>query len=127
MRISGELYQIWDFQSGQGKNKPWSKQSFVVKTLGEYVKHIALISWNSDIEIIQSLKIGDRIEFDIELSSREYNNRWYTDITATNIEILEKQEDYVPPLRQKALDQMAYKEEPIQETLDFTDDTDLPF
>lgn len=124
MRLQGELYQILDYQDGIGKNdKKWMKQGFVIKTFGEYPKHMALTCWGESVELIQSLKIYDRIEFDIEVSSREYQSRWYTDITASNIEILERHNGE-PPLKPKQNETQESVQLQIEEEQDFSD---LPF
>lgn len=77
------------------------------------------------------IHIGDQMEILIDVSSREYNGRWYTDIKAIRIDLIEEEpQDYEPPLRQKAIEQMKPKEEFVQgNLLDQNDDdfSELPF
>lgn len=128
MQYQGELYQILDYKEGEGKKGKWMKQSFVVKTFGQYPKFLALSAWGESVELVQSLKIYDRIEFDLEVSSREYNNKWYTDLTASNIEILERHNGE-PPLAAKAQANVVKDEPepPANSELFPTDFSDLPF
>ena len=124
MQFQGELYQILDFKEGEGKKGKWMKQSFVIKTFDQYSKLIALTCWGASVELVQSLKIYDRIEFDIEVSSREYNNRWYTELTAINIEILERHNGE-PPLAAQAKANVVHEESTKE--LFPPDPDDLPF
>jgi hypothetical protein len=127
MRIQGELYQILEYKDGEGKKGKWMKQSFVVKTFDQFPKHLAITCWGQDVEFIQSLTIYDRIELDIEVSSREYQSRWYNDITGSNFEILERHNGE-PPLAAKARENVVHEDPtPAKEIELFPPDQELPF
>lgn len=118
MVLKCKLKQILDFKEGFSK-KAWSYQTFLVSTLDQYSKDIVLQGWNDMVVRVQKLHIGDQLEILIDVASREYQSRWYTDIKAIRIDVMEE-EPYVeqePPLRQKAIEQMKVKEEPVQGNL----------
>lgn len=65
-----------------GKKGQWTKTTFIVETSGEYPKKIAVTTWKAD----QIPAVGDTLTCHLDLESREYNNRWYTDIRAWKID-----------------------------------------
>jgi len=125
MELKCKLKQILDYKEGYS-TKQWCYQSFLVSTHDQFPKDIAIQGWGALVQTIQSLHIGDHLNIQIDIASREYNGRWYTDIKAISIEVEPEAE---PPLRKQALEQMKVdpiKPEPIQLGLGGELD-DLPF
>jgi len=85
MKITGKLINILESQSGKSSNGAWKKQDFIIETLDVYPKKICISNWNDKIDI-DKLKIGIIIEVYIQIESREYNNKWYTNLKAWKIE-----------------------------------------
>lgn len=85
LTIAGEVTRILDEESGTGRNGPWRKQSFILKAPGEYPREICVIQWGDNIEKF-ALRVGETITAHIDLQSREYNGRWYTDVKAWKID-----------------------------------------
>jgi hypothetical protein len=85
MEISGNIIQVLPMQSGEGKNGPWKKQDFVIETEGTYPKKVCISMWGDKIDE-NLIKMGTKINASIEVESREYNGRWYTDVKAWKIE-----------------------------------------
>lgn len=85
MHLSAKLIQLLPLQTGQGKNGEWKKQDIIVETDGQYNKKICISIWGDKINMNQ-LKIGNILKIDFDIESREYNNRWYTDLKAWKIE-----------------------------------------
>ena len=83
MEIQGKIVQILPEQGGQGKNGPWKKQDFILETPGQYPKKVCVTIWGDKIDKF-ALKSGDEVTFSIDVESREYNGRWYTDVKAWN-------------------------------------------
>ena len=78
--------QILPRQSGTGKNGPWIKQDFIIETQGDYPKKVCVSSWGEKAGEVTEFKEGDEMKININIESREYNGRWYTDIKAWKIE-----------------------------------------
>lgn len=78
--------QILPRQSGTGKNGPWVKQDFIIETPGDYPKKVCVSSWGEKADEVSEFKEGDEMKININIESREYNERWYTDIKAWKIE-----------------------------------------
>jgi hypothetical protein len=62
------------------------KQDIIVETDGQYPKKVCISIWGDKINEGQ-LQIGNLLQIDFDIESREYNNKWYTDIKAWKIEL----------------------------------------
>lgn len=79
MEVKGKIIQVGSMQTGEGKNGPWKKQQVIVETDDRYPKKICLDFWTNVIDEI-SFDIDKVISVEVELSSREFNGKWYSDI-----------------------------------------------
>ncbi|MCI0501265.1 MAG: DUF3127 domain-containing protein [Epsilonproteobacteria bacterium] len=84
MNITAKLTQLLPLQTGMGKNGQWRKQDIIVETDNQYPKKICISIWGDKINETQ-LQIGNVLDISFELESREFNNKWYTDIKALKI------------------------------------------
>ena len=87
MELEGKIIQINPLQSGEGKNGTWKKQEFVVETKSQYPKKVCITAWGDKIDQF-NLNENEDVKVSIELESREYNSRWYTDVRAWKVEKL---------------------------------------
>lgn len=85
LQLTGTVTQVLPEQSGEGKNGPWRKQEFVLETSGDYPKQICIVQWGDNIEKF-GIQEGEAITAHIDLQSREYNGRWYTDVKAWRVD-----------------------------------------
>lgn len=86
MQLSARLVQVLPLQTGIGRNGEWKKQDVIVETDGQYPKKICVAIWGDKIDNA-SLEIGNYLNIDFDVESREFNGRWYTDVKAWKIEI----------------------------------------
>lgn len=84
MEITGTVVNLLPLQSGQGKNGVWKKQEFIMETPGQYPKKVCLSLWGEKVDEIK-IATGDKITASINIESREYNGRWYTDVRAWKV------------------------------------------
>lgn len=84
MEIAGTVVSLLPLQTGQGKNGVWKKQEFILETPGQYPKKVCLSLWGEKVDEIK-LNIGEKITASINLESREYNGRWYTEARAWKV------------------------------------------
>lgn len=85
LKLTGTVSQILEEQSGQGKNGPWRKQDFILETGGQYPKQVCITQWGDNIDTF-GVKEGETIIASIDVASREYNGKWYTDVKAWRVE-----------------------------------------
>ena len=86
MQLTAKLTQLLPIQTGTGKNGDWKKQDIIVETDGQYPKKVCISIWGDKIKDGQ-WQIGNLLQIDFDIESREYNNKWYTDIKAWKIEV----------------------------------------
>ena len=85
--VEGRIIQKLDVESGQSARGPWQKQNFIIETVdSQFPRKICIGLWTNQIPILQSFQIGDMIRAYINIESREFNGRWYTDIRAWKLE-----------------------------------------
>lgn len=89
MELQGIIVKKLDKQSGASANGGWQKREFILKTEGEYPKEVCFNTWGAKVDELDNINVGSKIRVSIELSSREYNGRWYTEAKAWKIEVLE--------------------------------------
>jgi len=90
MKITGKLVKILELQKGVSKaGKNWQKQSFVLDTGAEFNNQICIDTFGEKIEQIQNLKNGAEIEVKLNVSSKEYNGRYYHNISAWEIALID--------------------------------------
>ena len=84
MEIRGKIIEILPEKSGQSANGEWRKQEYVLETESNYPKKICFMAWGDKIGEFD-LKQGESVEVSVDLESREYNGRWYTDVKAWKV------------------------------------------
>jgi len=84
MEIAGTVVSLLPLQTGQGKNGVWKKQEFILETPGQYPKKVCLSLWGEKVDEIK-LSVGEKVTASINLESREYNGRWYTEARAWKV------------------------------------------
>lgn len=80
LTVKGKVVANLGVQSGMTRSgKSWSKATIVIETDDQYPKKIAM-DHMKEAEKFASLTIGATGVFHIEVSSREYNERWFTSV-----------------------------------------------
>ncbi|MFH5833700.1 DUF3127 domain-containing protein [Halalkalibaculum sp. DA3122] len=85
LQIEGKVVQVLEEESGTSKNGPWRKQEFILETQDQYPKKVCITQWGDNIDQF-NVQEGETITAHIDIQSREYNGRWYTDVKAWKIE-----------------------------------------
>ncbi len=95
MEITGKLIQVLNAQSINGKNGQLTKQEFVIETGEKFKKNVCLTMWGAVIDTF-NYQPGETITVSFDLSSREYNGKWYTEAKAWKVQAAEKKEEMLP-------------------------------
>lgn len=81
----GTVIRILPVQEGVSKSgNAWRKGAFVIETESQYPRTICFNIWNNRIDEFP-LTEGDLVEVRFDVESREYMERWYTDVTAYSV------------------------------------------
>ena len=84
MEISGKIIELLPEKSGESANGGWRKQEFILETEAQYPKKICFMVWGDKIDEFK-IQQGENLEVSIDVESREYNGRWYTDVKAWKV------------------------------------------
>jgi hypothetical protein len=115
MELTGKITHLLEIESGTSAKGDWQKRTIVIQNDSDkYPKPQAIQLWGDLCNL--ELRKGDEITAHINIESREYNGRWFTDVRAWKIDI-----DSAP---QQA---KASKPLPPAPVFDDEDDSDLPF
>lgn len=82
--IKGRVIEVLPEQTGQGKKGQWRKTEFIIETKGQYPKKVCLSIFGDK----RPPNVGDELNVQFDLESREYNGRWYTEAKAWKYEVL---------------------------------------
>lgn len=80
MEISGKLVSVLPRQEGQSNRGNWVKQEFLIETAEQYPKKVLISAWAEKVQELSGYAPGSMLTLDVNLESREYNGRWYTDV-----------------------------------------------
>ena len=86
LEIQGKLVKLLSPVTGEGRNGAWTKQEFVIETFEQYPKKVCISVWSEKINQLQRFQLGDDLKVSFNAESREYNDRWYTELRAWKID-----------------------------------------
>jgi hypothetical protein len=82
MDLSGKIIgQLPEVGGNSKSGNAWRKQEYILETGGQYPKKVCIALWGDKIEQF-GLKVGEQVTLGIDVESREYNGRWYTEVKA---------------------------------------------
>ena len=85
--ITGKIIQIMDETSGQSKTgNTWTKQEFIIETFDKFPRKVMISVMGDKVQELKKFKAGDQVKASLNLESREWNGRWFTDVRAWKIE-----------------------------------------
>lgn len=91
MEISGKLIKILPEVRGESSRGPWVRGGFVIETDGDYPRTVAFTTFGEDrLAMVNSIALNSLVVVSFNPESREYQDRWYTDLRCTRIQ------SYVP-------------------------------
>ena len=86
MEVTGVIKQILDVEQGTSKaGKEWKKLNFVLESKdGEYTNTICFDVFGEEKvdNFVKFNNVGDNVTVSFNVSSREYNEKWYTQTSA---------------------------------------------
>ena len=123
LELEGRIVRKLNVQTGTSARGAWSKQEFIFEYQeGQFPTQICMNVWGEDkVRELEKYQIGDKVKISFNLSSREYNSRWYTDVRAWRIEPAGAQP------QQPSAPQAPVAPAPTIDDLPADEDGDLPF
>ncbi len=87
MEITGKLIQLLPEVSGESPRGPWVRGGFVIETDGEYPRKVAFTAFGEErVAMAKNIPMGSPVQVTFSPESREFNERWYTDLRASRIQ-----------------------------------------
>tara|TARA_R100000664_G_scaffold10153_2_gene16826 strand:- start:61 stop:372 length:312 start_codon:yes stop_codon:yes gene_type:complete len=81
MQITGKLVQKLEVEKGVSKSgKAWEKQAILVEQNTEYNKAVVISFFGKNVKSLKDIPEGSEVNVSINLSSREYNGKYYHNI-----------------------------------------------
>ena len=98
LKVAGRITNILEVETGETKaGKEWKKQSFVVDSGDQYNPDICFsLFGQKKIDLIKDRAIGEDVTVSFNVSSREFNKKWYHNIDAWKVELQEEKKDGEP-------------------------------
>ncbi len=96
MEFEGTVFQILPAASGTSARGEWQRQEVIFEMQdGAYARKVAVTFFNKPNDVA-SLKIGATYTVSFNIESREYQGRYYTNVTAWRVQ--PKQMDATAPV-----------------------------
>lgn len=85
--VSGKIILLLPETKGESKaGKPWVKQEFVLETQEQYPRKICIGLMGDKVQELKKYSVGMDVKVSLNIESREYNGKWYTNVNGWRIE-----------------------------------------
>ncbi len=85
MDFEGIVYRVLEPVKGTSARGEWTKQEVVFELPGEFSRKLCVSFWGDKAQEAAGLTPGENVTVSINLESREYNGRWFTEARAWRI------------------------------------------
>lgn len=86
MEFEGTVYKMMPVTKGTSARGEWQRQDVVFEMQdGSFTRKICVTFFNRPDDVAK-LKEGENYHVSVNIESREYNGRWYTDIRAWRLQ-----------------------------------------
>lgn len=88
MEFEGIVHKKLEPVSGTNARGNWTKQEIIFELPGEFARKVCVSFWGDKADDAAGLNPGDKVMVSVNIESREYNGRWYTEVRAWKISAL---------------------------------------
>ena len=86
LKLTRAVIAIYKMQSGVSKKgDPWSSQEIIIKPEGKWAKPAAFRVYKPEKDLSEEYQLKDFIEVSFNIASREYKEKYYTNLDAWQI------------------------------------------
>lgn len=88
MEITGKIIAVLPKQSGtsQRTGSTWASQEYVIETHDQYPRKCCFRIFGEDKIANMNIQAGEELTVNFDINAREYNGRWYNDISAWKVD-----------------------------------------
>jgi len=81
MEVKGKVLRKLELETGVSKaGKEWKKQSIIIEQEDAYKTKVCIDVMGDKIERVEKMEVGGHYDISVNIGSREYNGKWYTNI-----------------------------------------------
>ena len=80
MDFEGVVYRVLPQVKGQSARGEWVKQEVVLELPGEFSRKVCISFWGDKTQELASVKEGEVLSISVNVESKEYNGRWFTEV-----------------------------------------------
>ena len=85
-QINGKIIQLLPTQEGDSQRGHWMRGGFVVEYGEEYPRKVAFTLFGEEkVNIVRNIPVGTMVTVKYNPESREFNEKWYTDLQAFSV------------------------------------------
>jgi hypothetical protein len=99
-QATGTITHILDVQSGTSQaGKDWKKTTLVIDTGAEYNNIMSFTVFGEEKvdKLLQYNKVGDKVDVKFNVSSREYEGKYFPDVSAWSVFKAEEKAELMTP------------------------------
>lgn len=87
LELEGRVASLLPEQSGNGARGEWFRAGFIIRTEGEYPRNVCfeVLGRERWERVRQYLREGGLVKVSFDVSSREWNGKWFTSLTAFSV------------------------------------------
>lgn len=88
MEIVGKIVKTCNLETGISNSKEWKRQGFVITFINDkYENEVYITGWGNKFNF-DLLEVGYTVSLKYTIQSKEYQNKWYTNINAPEIRLI---------------------------------------
>ena len=111
MEFEGVVYKILPATGGTSARGEWKKQEVIFELPQEFSRKVCVVFFNKESDVAR-LKEGETYIVSVNIESREYNGRWYTDVRAWRVQPKQVEAPAAPAAAAPMPDMPPFGEEP---------------
>ena len=93
MDFEGKCIQFLGETGGTSKaGNPWKKKEWLMETFGQYPRKVKVQCFGDKADSM-NIEPGKDYRLSVDLESREYNGRWYTEVSVFRVEEFNNQQN----------------------------------
>jgi len=129
MELQGKVIAVLPARSGVSARGEWKSQSFVIETHDSFPRKMVFDVFGEERLTRFNIQLGQEVNVSFDIDAHEYNGRWFNDIRAFDVRLVDPNTVSAAPAAQAAPaapQQPANAPFPPQPEQSNSDD-DLPF
>lgn len=89
MKLIAKFVKALDVQTGETDRGQWQRGGMVVRTIGDNERLVAITAFGEEkVALCSRFRVDDVLQVDFTPESREFNEKWFTDLRLIRVEFL---------------------------------------